>query len=140
MAKKRNPRMDGTVREAIASIIESELTDPRLSFITITEVQVTPDVKHATVYYTTLDPELVSTDPRARGGDRVPEAHEVAAGLDAASARIQSLLSQRVRMRNTPQLKFVPDPVAEQARRVDALLHEIDTGSGRDDVEDDDAS
>lgn len=125
--KKRNPRVDGTVREAIANIIETELTDPRLGFITITEVQVSQDSKHATVYYTSLDPHIVSEDPRSRGGDRVPEEHEVAAGLEAASARIQAILSQTVRMRNTPQLKFVADPVAEQARRVDALLHSIDT-------------
>lgn len=128
MVKKRNPRMDGTVRETIASIIESDLTDPRVAFVTITEAQVTPDVKHATVYYTTLDPELVSNDPRARSGDRIPEAHEVAAGLEAAASRIQSLLSQRIRTRNTPQLTFVPDPVADQARRVEELLHRIDTG------------
>jgi ribosome-binding factor A len=124
MVKKRNPRLEGTVREAIADILESELADPRLSFVTITEVELTQDVKHATAYYTTLDPELVSRDPRRTGGDRVAPAHEVAAALESAAPRVQSLLARRVRMRNTPQLKFVPDPVAEHASRVDALLAE----------------
>jgi ribosome-binding factor A len=125
MAKKRNPRLDGTVREAIADILESDLSDPRLSFVTITEVEVTQDVKHATVFYTTLDPDLVSRDPRRTGGDRVAPAHEVAAALDSAGPRVQSLLARRVRMRNTPQLTFVPDPVAEQASRVESLLAEV---------------
>lgn len=124
MVKKRNPRLEGTVREAIAEILESESADPRLSFVTITEVEITQDVKHATVYYTTLDPELVSRDPRRTGGDRVAAAHEVAAALDSAAPRVQSLLARRVRMRNTPQLTFAPDPVAQHASRVDALLAE----------------
>lgn len=123
--KKRNPRLDAVVREAIADILESEFADPRLSFVTLTEVEVSQDAKHATAYYTTLDPDLVSRDPRQTGGDRLAPAHEVATALDAAAPRVQSLLARRVRMRNTPQLSFVPDPVAEQATRVEALLAEV---------------
>lgn len=125
MAKKRNPRLDGAIREAIASILETDVADPRLTFVTVTEVQATQDTKHATVYYTTLDPDLVAEDPRRTGGDRVAEAHEVAAALEGAAPRIQALLAQRVRMRNTPQLRFVPDPVAEQAGRVEELLRRV---------------
>jgi ribosome-binding factor A len=125
MVKKRNPRLEGTVREAIADIIETEFADPRLSFVTITEVEVTQDVKHATAYYTTLDPDLVSRDPRHGGGDRIAAPHEVADALASAGPRIQSLLARQVRMRNTPQLTFVPDPVAEQASRVDELLAQV---------------
>lgn len=125
MSKRRNPRLDGTVREALADLIESEFADPRLRFVTITEVQTTPDVKQATVFYTTLDPELVSRDPATTGGDRVAEPHEVAAALDAAAPRLQSLLAQRVRMRNTPRLRFEPDPVAAQAVRVEELLRDV---------------
>lgn len=125
MAKRRNPRLDGTLREAIADILESEFADPRLTLVTITEVQTTPDVKYATVYYTTLDPEVVSRDPRRTGGDRLPEPHEVAAALAAAAPRVQALLAQQVRMRNTPQLTFEPDPVAAHAVRVESLLREV---------------
>ncbi len=125
MVKKRNPRVDGTVREAIAEILEAEFADPRLGFVTLTEVEVTQDMKHATVYYTALDPDLVSRDPRAGGGDKVAPAHEVAAALETAAPRVQSLLARRVRMRNTPQLTFVPDPVAEQASRVESILAQV---------------
>jgi ribosome-binding factor A len=125
MVKKRNPRLEGTVREAIADILETAFADPRLSFVTITEVEITQDVKQATVYYTTLDPDLVSRDPRRSGGDRIAAPHEVADALASSTPRVQSLLAREVRMRNTPQLTFVPDPVAEQASRVDALLAEV---------------
>ena len=130
MVKKRNPRLEGTVREAIADILETEFADPRLSFVTITEVEVTQDVKQATAYYTTLDPDLISADPRRSGGHRVAPAHEVAAALESSAPRVQSLLARRVRMRNTPQLTFVPDPVAEHASRVDALLAEVRRDGG----------
>lgn len=125
MARKRNPRLDGTIRESLADLLEGEFADPRLNFVTLTEVQTTPDVKHATVFYTTLDPSLVSRDPRQTGGDRLPEAHEVEAALAQAAPRLQALLARRVRMRNTPQLHFEPDPVAEQASRVEEVLRQV---------------
>ena len=125
MVRTRNPKVDGSVREAIASIIENDISDPRLQFVTITEAEVTQDQKRAIVYYTTLDPEILDRDPARTGGDRLPEEHEVAAGLDSARPRIQGLLSDRVRLRNTPQLEFVPDPVADQADKVESLLREL---------------
>ncbi len=130
MVKKRNPKVDIAVREALADLLESS-ADPRLNFVTITEVAVTQDVKHATVYYSTLDPGVVSGDPRRSSSDHVPEEHEVRAGLESARGRLQSLLGQRVRMRNTPQLNFVPDPVVEQAARVEELLRQVRREEGR---------
>ncbi|MDX1658591.1 MAG: 30S ribosome-binding factor RbfA [Nitriliruptorales bacterium] len=119
-----NPRTDGTLRSVIATLLEQEFGDPRLNFVTITEVESTPDVKHATVYYTTLDPSIVS-DAGGRDSDRLAEPHEVAAALESAAPRLQALLAGRVRLRNTPQLEFVPDPVAEQAGKVEALLRQV---------------
>lgn len=125
MAKRRNPRIDGQVRDAIADLIETETADPRLSFVTITDVSVTPDHKHATVLYSTLDPALVARDPRRSGGDRLADPSEVAAGLDAAAPRLQGLLARRMRLRNTPVLTFKPDPVVEQADRIESLLRQV---------------
>ncbi|MDX1620890.1 MAG: 30S ribosome-binding factor RbfA [Nitriliruptorales bacterium] len=121
---RNNPRIDGTLRSVLATLLEEEFGDPRLNFVTITEVESTPDVKHATVYYTTLDPSIVS-DAGSADSDRLAPAHEVAAALESAAPRLQSLLAGRVRLRNTPQLKFVPDPVAEQAGKVEALLRKV---------------
>ena len=127
MARKRNPRVDKQVRAAIADLIETEISDPRLAFVSITDVDVTPDHEVATVHYSTLEPGLVSRDPRRTGGDRVPRAEEVADGLRAAAPRLRSLLGRRVGLRVTPELRFVVDPVVSQASRIEELLRRIDT-------------
>lgn len=122
---RHNPRVDEGVREAVATIIERDLSDPRVAFVTVTDVRVTPDRKHATVYYTTVDRDLIARDPRRTGGDDVAEPEEAQAALEGAAPRIQALLAQRMRIRNTPQLRFEPDPVAERASKVDQLLREL---------------
>ncbi len=127
MARKRNPRVDKQVRAALADLIETEAADPRLAFVTITEADVTPDHEVATIYYSTLDPSVVSRDPRRSGGDRIPAADEVAAGLEAAAPRLRGMLSRRVKLRTTPELRFSRDPVSDQVSRLDELLRGIDT-------------
>ncbi len=127
MAKKRNPRVDKAVREAVADLVESEVADPRLAFVTFTEAQVTPDHEHALVFYSTLDPGVLSADGRrGRGGDRVPTAAEVAEGLASVAPRLQGRVSRRAKLRTTPELTFEPDPVVEQASRVEDLLRRIE--------------
>lgn len=134
-----NRRLDQHVKEAVAQIVEQEISDPRLNLVTITDVEVTSDQKYATVYWTALDSGLVSRDPSRTGGDALPEEDEVAAGFEAARSRIQGLVARRVQTRNTPELRFRPDPVASQAARVEDLIRRVradEQGSGR---EDDDA-
>jgi ribosome-binding factor A len=124
--KKRNPRVDKAVLEAVADLVDAEVADPRLAFVTFTEAQVTSDHEHALVYYSTLDPALVSRDPRRTGGDRVPSPAEVAEGLASVAPRLQGRVSRRARLRTTPTLTFEPDPVVEQASRVEDLLRRIE--------------
>lgn len=126
MARKRNPRIASQVRTALAELIETEVADPRVAFVTLTEVDVTPDHDVATVYYSTLDPGVVALDPRRTGGDRVPTAREVAEGLASAAPRLRGMLARRVGLRAAPDLRFVPDPVVEQAARVESLLRDLD--------------
>lgn len=126
MARKRNPRVDKAVREAVADLVDSEVADPRLAFVTFTEAQVTPDHEHALVFYSTLDPQVLAADPRRTGGDRVPSSEEVADGLASVAPRLQGLVSRRARLRTTPELTFAPDPVVEQASRVEELLRRIE--------------
>jgi ribosome-binding factor A len=126
VAKKRNPRVDKAVLEAVADLVDAEVSDPRLAFVTFTEAQVTSDHEHALVYYSTLDPAVVSRDPRRSGGDRVPSPAEVAEGLASVAPRLQGRVSRRARLRTTPALTFEPDPVVEQASRVEDLLRRIE--------------
>jgi ribosome-binding factor A len=130
MARKRNPRTDRQVQAALADLIETEIADPRLTLVSITEVDVTPDHDVATVYYSTIDPALVSRDHRRTGGDRLPTPEEVAEGLEAVAPRLRGLLAQRAKLRVAPELRFRPDPVVEQAARIESLLRYLDTGAG----------
>jgi ribosome-binding factor A len=129
MARKRNPRTDRQVQAALADLIETEIADPRLTLVSITEVDVTPDHDVATVYYSTVDPALVSRDHRRSRGDRLPTAEEVAEGLAAVAPRLRGLLAQRAKLRVAPELRFRPDPVVEQAARIESLLRDLDTGT-----------
>ncbi|MFT5224248.1 MAG: ribosome-binding factor A [Glaciecola sp.] len=120
---RRNPKVDGLVREALAAILKKDVSDPRLSMVTIMEVQVTQDHDHATVFYSVVDPSLVSSSGRKeQTGDHLPSLEEVADGLASAAPRIRGLLGKRVRLRRTPALKFVHDPVQETASKVEELL------------------
>lgn len=120
---RRNPKVDGLVREVIADILKKDVSDPRISMITITEVHVTQDHDHATVYYAVLDPDLITSGGRSAGrSEHLPSLTEVAEGLESASSRIRGLLGKQVRLRRTPALKFVHDPVQETASKVEELL------------------
>lgn len=121
MARKRNRRIDLAVKEAIAELIDEEIADPRVEFVTITDAEVSEDRRHATVYYTTLEPGVVSS----RASESVPEEDAAAAGLESAAPRIQGLLARRLRLRNTPTLRFVPDSAATEGRRIEELLRRV---------------
>lgn len=132
---RANRQLDQHVKEAVARIVEEEITDPRLNLVTITDVEVTADQKYATVYWTALDRSLVSGD---RGtGDPLPTEDDAADGFEAARSRIQSMVARQVRTRNTPELRFRPDPVASQAARVEDLIRRVrvERGSEPEEVE-----
>jgi len=125
VARKRNPRTDKQVRTAIADLLEQQ-ADPRLRFVTITDVDVTPDHEVATVYYASLNPDVVRNDPRGPRGDKVASATDVADALVSVTPRIRGAVSRRAGLRTTPELRFIADPVQEQAQRVDDLLRRIE--------------
>ena len=128
MARKRNPRVDEQVRAAVADLLQTEIADPRLTFVTITEADVTPDHDVATVYYSTLDPGVLGGDPRRRSrGDRIATSEEVAEALVAVAGRLRGPMARRAGLRITPELRFEPDPVVEQSARVEELLRGLET-------------
>jgi ribosome-binding factor A len=127
MARKRNPRVDRDVRAAIAEALGTEVADPRLALVTITEVDVTPDHEVATVYYSTLDPDLMSSGRRS-SGPRPARADQVAAALETAAPMLRGIVGRRVKLRVTPELRFRPDPVVEQVEAVERLLRDVGRG------------
>lgn len=125
-------RLARAVREEVAEILRREISDPRLQFVTITEADVTNDQAYATVYFSAMPQEVLSGDPGREGG--IPADDEVAAAFESAAGRIQGLLAKRLTSRRTPELRFEPDPVEEQAARVEALIREVRDNERRGDT------
>lgn len=92
-------------------MIARELHDPGLGFLTITRVQVSSDLQHARVYFTTLG------DPAAR--------RNTTRALERAASFIRRQLGRRLRLRRIPELEFVFDETVEHQDRIERLLQEL---------------
>jgi ribosome-binding factor A len=109
-AGARPERVAEEFREILAEEIP-QLKDPRVGFVTVTRVEVTPDLRKAIVYYTVM------------GQDR--DHRRTRAGLNSAKAHLRSVLGQQVRMKFTPDLEFEEDVGLAQVERVTELLKQI---------------
>jgi ribosome-binding factor A len=108
-----NPRaakLADRIREIIAKRLERGLRDPRLGFVTITDVRVTGDLQHASVFYTVY------------GSDE--ERADSAKALKAATGMLRTELGRNLNTRLTPSLEFIADAVPENAMQISALLRE----------------
>lgn len=108
--RARMRKVNETLREVIAGEVMN-LKDPRVGFVTITEVDTAPDLRSAVVYYSVM-------------GDEEEQA-ATAAGFSQAAPHVQSVIARQVRMKYTPRLRFVIDPSIDQGLRIDAILKEI---------------
>ena len=111
----RMRKVNEAVREALAVIISRDMKDPRLELVTVTSVEVTGDLRHATVYVTAHGDE-----------ERYDDA---LAGLQSGKGRIRALLGERVDMWFTPELDFRIDDSVDQGMRIAEILHEHDRRS-----------
>jgi ribosome-binding factor A len=107
---QRTERVAEEFREVLAEEIP-RLKDPRVGFVTVTAVEVTADLRRATVFYTAMG------DDAARRRTR--------AGLRSARGHLRGVLGHEVRLKFLPELEFQEDHTAETAERVDRLLEEI---------------
>lgn len=111
---KQSPRtrqLGETVREVIATILMTEISDPRLEFVTITAARVSTDLTVANIYVT------------AHGGDE--RYAEVMEGLESAKGRIRLLVGQRVKMRFNPELRFFIDETVDASQRMTEALKNV---------------
>jgi ribosome-binding factor A len=104
----RNHRIAEQIQHELAEMIGRELRDPRLGLVTISGVDVSPDYRHAKVFFTVI-------------GTPAPEA---AAGLNAAAGHLHHLLFKRLQMRTVPSLHFVHDASVEHGFEIDRLIDE----------------
>lgn len=106
----RPERVAEELREVLAEEIP-KLKDPRVGFVTVTEVDVTPDLRRAVVYYTVMGEE------RERKATR--------AGLRSAAPRLRGEIGRQIRLRFLPDLDFREDESRERGDRVEELIREI---------------
>jgi ribosome-binding factor A len=104
----RARKLAGRIQEIVAQALETQVKDPRLGMVTITDTKVTGDLQNATVYYTVYgdDTEVAAS----------------AAALESAKGVLRSLVGRQTGVRLTPTLTFVADNVPDHARAIDELL------------------
>jgi ribosome-binding factor A len=109
----RMRRVNESVRQVLAEALV-ELKDPRIGLVTVTGVETSPDLRHATVYVSVLGSE------KKRAASL--------RGLEAAHGLLQARLGRELRMKRTPQLAFEYDPSVERGVRMTQLIDELAPG------------
>jgi ribosome-binding factor A len=149
----RRARVNEVVRETIADEVE-RLNDPRLGLVTITGVDVSPDLRQATVYYSALETapggrgrQQRIRQPRSRKDQRAGDGRqdqrgddgarevdsaraaerlaETRAALQSAAPHLRAELGRQVRMKYTPELTFREDPAVTQGSRIEEIIREL---------------
>lgn len=99
------------MKKELSDIISRKLKDPRIGFVTVTDVEVTGDLQQATVYITVLGDE--------------EEKENTLIGLNKAKGFIRSEIGHRIRLRKTPEIYFKFDESIEYGNRIEALINQI---------------
>lgn len=110
VAHARARRLAERVKEIVASSLEFDVLDPRLGFVTVTDVRVTPDLREATVFYTVL-------------GDESEQA-ATAVALESAKGILRTEVGRQTGIKHTPSLAFVIDALPDTSRHIDDLLRQ----------------
>lgn len=113
---EKGRRLAERIREIVGEILP-RLKDPRIGFVTVTDVRLTGDNERATIFYTVLP-------------DTPEERERSAAGLASATGLVRRDLGAALHIRKVPELRFELDAVAEQGRRIEQVLAELDDDAG----------
>jgi ribosome-binding factor A len=104
---QRSERVAEQVRRDLAELIRTELKDPRVGMISLTDVELTPDYAHAKVFFTTLNSEHLD---------------EIQRGLKRASGFLRRELGRRIHIHTLPELHFVYDSSLERGSSLSQLI------------------
>ena len=110
-------RVDEAIRQVIGDALATDLKDPRVGFVTVTDVRTSPDLSHARVYVSVLGEHGLSSDATQREASLE--------GLRSAHGFLQSRVASELRLKRTPALEFSYDDTTDRAMRVEEILDEI---------------
>lgn len=117
MASVRPERVAAEIQAAVADLLtRGAIHDPRIGFITLTGVKVSPDLSVAQIYYS-----MIGTDAQKA---------ETQAGLDAAKGFVRREVTKKVKLRVSPEVFFTFDPSLEEGDKIDRLLKEVRNKEG----------
>lgn len=119
----RPDRVADQIRSELASLLSREVHDPGIGFVTLTRVHVSPDLQLARVSYTVLG------DDKARAAS--------AQALDRAAPFLRRQIGQRLRLKRTPELRFLYDEAVAGQDRIERILNELNTGKTSDESDHD---
>ncbi len=111
MDNTRTNRVAEQMKKEIGEIINQKLKDPRIGFVTVTDLDLTNDLQHATVYVTVLGDET--------------EKEESLIGLTKASGFVRSEVGKRIRLRKVPEIVFQFDEAHEHGNRIESILRKL---------------
>jgi ribosome-binding factor A len=111
MSTRRQRKVSDLIHEELSQLLGRKVADPRLAGVTVTAVEVTPDLQHATVFYSVIGEEA--------------EVKAAAAGLERASGFLRSAVAQAAQLRRAPQLSFRLDRSLAQGQRIEELLNSL---------------
>lgn len=114
---QRPERLEDQIHFLLSNLIQRELRDPELGFLTLTAVRLSPDRSVAKVYFTVLP---------ANGGDQEAQDGLTRKALGRAAGFLRSQLASRLKMRRVPELRFFPDGTLEEGNHMETLLAEIE--------------
>lgn len=103
----RSERVAGQLRRDLAKLIQQEIKDPGVGFVSLSDVEVTRDLSHAKIFITVFEPEKAKDSLKA---------------LKRASAFLRKRLGQELRLRHVPELHFIHDDSVEQGSHIDQLI------------------
>ncbi|MEK5039506.1 30S ribosome-binding factor RbfA [Sporosarcina sp. FSL K6-3457] len=110
----RANRVAEQMKKELGDIIGNKVKDPRIGFVTVTDVEVTGDLQQATIFISVLGKES--------------EKEDTLKGLNKAKGFIRTEIGQRIRLRITPEIKFEFDESVAYGNRIDSLLRQVKDG------------
>ncbi len=120
---RRTERLGEQIRGELARLLRQEVTDPRVGLVTLTRIDVAPDLSHAKVFWSALDAVPHGKTPRPTHADA-----DTAKGLASAAGFLRTQLARALATKRVPELRFVKDDSLEVGAETLRVLKEIERG------------